>query len=336
MSRFHVGTYARLHGRGLYPLWEQAGGWAVGEPYADAANASFGVFSARFGLHYLVDEADHHVGIFRRRDDGWEMIARIETNGAEPCHLALDEQGNRIAIAHYGSGSVTLLQLDPTNGLPVAPERVHRNGGHGPNAERQEGPHAHWVGFRDGWLYQTDLGTDQVLAFHVDGERVLGEPVIAYAAPAGSGPRFIAFHPQRPIAYLVSELASSLTTVDIDGPELRERGRLSMLPQGFSGESLGGHVVVNRAGDRLYSTNRGHDSIAVFALAEDGSPSLLQHVPSGGASPRFILIDDAERQLLVANEEGGSIGVFDVEEDGRLRASALPIAVPGAVFLFNG
>jgi len=334
MTRLHVGTYARLHGRGLYPLWEQAGGWAVGEPYADAANSSFGVFSPRYGQHYLVDEADHHVGILRCRDGDWEMVARIETNGAEPCHLALDAEESRLAIAHYGSGSVTLLALDPTNGLPVAPERVHRNGGRGPDAERQEAPHAHWVGFRDGWLYQTDLGTDQVLAFHVDGERTLAEPEIAYAAPAGSGPRFIAFHPTQPIAYLVSELASTLTTLDIDGPRLLERSSLSTLPPGFSGKSLGGHVGINCAGNRLYATNRGHDSIAVFALAEDGSPALLQHVPSGGASPRFMLLAEEERRLFVANEEGGSVAVFDIAEDGRLEASTLPIAVPGAVFLF--
>jgi len=335
MTRLHVGTYARLHGRGLYPLEEQAGGWAVGEPYAEAANASFGLFSARYGLHYLVDEADHHIGILRCREGEWEMVARIETNGAEPCHLALDGEESRLAIAHYGSGSVTLLQLDPTNGLPVAPERVHRNGGRGPDAERQEGPHAHWVGFRDGWLYQTDLGTDQVLAFHVDGERALAEPEIAYAAPAGSAPRFIAFHPARPIAYLVSELASTLTMLDIGHPQLRERGSLSTLPPGFSGRSLGGHVAINATCNRLYVTNRGHDSVAVFALAEDGSPSLLQHVSSEGASPRFMLLAEEERRLFVANEEGGSVAVFDIGDDGRLTASALPIAIPGAVFLFR-
>jgi 6-phosphogluconolactonase len=330
----HVGTYARLHGRGLYPLREEADGWAVGDPFGDAANASFGVFAPRYGLHYLVDEAGHHVGIFRCRDGEWETVARIETNGAEPCHLALDAEESRLAIANYGSGSLTLFQLDPTNGLPIGPERVHRNGGRGPNEERQEGPHAHWVGFKDGWLYQTDLGTDQVLAFRVDGERMLDEPELAFAAPAGSGPRFIAFHPTRPIAFLVSELASSLTPLEVDGPRLTGRETLSTLPDGFSGESLGGHIVLNKAADRLYVTNRGHDSIAVFALAPDGSPSLLQHVPSAGESPRFLLLAEDEKRLFVANEEGGSVGVFQVADDGTLTQDGAPIPIPGAVFLF--
>lgn len=334
MTLLHVGTYARLHGRGLYPLREQPDGWAVGEPFGDAANASFGVFAPRFGLHYLVDEADHQLAILRCREGEWETVARIETNGAEPCHLALDAQQSRLAIANYGSGSLTLLPLDPTNGLPVGPERVHRNSGHGPNAERQEGPHAHWVGFRDGWLYQCDLGTDQVLAFEVDGERALGEPEVAFAAPLGSGPRFIAFHPERPIAWLVSELASSLTVLDVDGPMFTARQTMSTLPDGFSGESLGGHIVLDRAADRLYVTNRGHDSIAVFALAEDGSPSLLQHVPSRGESPRFLLLREEEQRLFVANEEGGSVAVFDVADDGTLQPHGQPIPIPGAVFLF--
>ena len=333
-TRLHVGTYAQLHGRGLYPLREQADGWAVGDPFGDAANASFGEFSARFGLHYLVDEASHHVGIFRCRDGAWETIARIETNGAEPCHLALDEDESRLAIANYGSGSLTLFQLDPTNGLPIGPERMHRNGGSGPNEKRQDGPHAHWVGFRDGWLYQADLGTDQVLAFRVDGERMLDEPEVAFAAPPGSGPRFIAFHPMRPIAYLVSELASSLIVLDVDEPRLTARQALSTLPNGFSGESLGGHIILNRGADCLYVTNRGHDSIAVFALAEDGSPSLLQHVPSRGKSPRFLLLLEEEKRLFVANEEGGSVAVFSVGNDGKLTQDSPPIPIPGAVFLF--
>jgi len=335
MTLLHVGTYARLHGRGLYPLREEVDGWMVGEPFGDAANASFGAWSTRFDLHYLVDEADHHVGIFRRRGGEWETVARIETNGAEPCHLALDDDQGRLAIANYGSGSLTLFQLDRTNGLPVGPERVHRNGGRGPNDERQDGPHAHWVGFRDGWLFQTDLGTDQVLAFHVDGKRMLDEPV-AFAAPPGSGPRFIAFDPTRPIAFLVSELASSLTVLEVDGPRLTARETLSTLPEGFSGKSLGGHILLNHAADRLYVTNRGHDSIAVFALAEDGSPSLLQHVPSRGESPRFLLLLEEEQRLFVANEEGGSVAVFGVAEDGTLQPHGQPIPIPGAVFLFAG
>jgi 6-phosphogluconolactonase len=114
------------------------------------------------------------------------------------------------------------------------------------------------------------------------------------------------------------------------------RATLSTLPEGFAGESLGGHVVLNRAGDRLYVTNRGHDSVAVFALAQDGAPTLLQHVPSGGASPRFVLIAEEEKRLFVANEEGGSVGVFDIGADGQLTAATPPIAIPGAVLLLRG
>lgn len=334
--RIYVGSYARLHGKGLYALVEDGHrGWRLEEPFADVQNASFGLWSPRHHAYYLLDEERHAVGVFRRGDDGWHLLGRVETNGAEPCHLALDGGDARLAIANYGSGSLTLLALDPTNGLPVPPEQVHRGSGSGPDKERQEGPHAHWVGFHGDALFQTDLGNDSILAFEVAPDGALGEPTVAYAAPAGSGPRFLCFAPQRAKAYLVSELASTLTTFDVSGNRLTERAIVSTLPAGFAGESLGGHIVINPAGDRLYVTNRGHDSIAIFALDRDGTATPMRHVSSGGASPRFMLLDPEHAQLLVANEEGGSVATFTIESDGTLSPSGAPVPVPGAVFLLR-
>lgn len=331
----HVGTYAKAGGAGLYSLRDDlVGGWALGEAFSAAPNASFGAYSARYGLHYLVDErSEGMVRVLRRDGSQWRPLARVPTRGAEPCYVALSPDEGWLAVANYGSGSVAVFRLDPKTGLPGDPTAV-ANSGHGPVADRQEGPHAHCALFSpDGkWLYQTDLGTDEVLAFAFDAERGLqGDPKVAFAAPAGSGPRHLAFHPQQSLAILVSELASTLTILELGEGTLSPRQTISTLPADFEGESLGGHLAISAAGDRVYVTNRGHDSIATLALDESGHLSLLGHTPSGGASPRFFLLLEAENMILVANEEGGNVTIFEMVDGMPLRCAE--VEIPGPTFV---
>lgn len=336
--RVHVGTYAQLGGHGLYPLLGSGrSDWTVGAVYEGAQNASFGTYSARHDLYYFVDEqADGAVGIFRHGAAGWEKLAHVASAGAQPCHVALDRDARMLAVANYGSGSIALFALDQATGLPLGLADVRSCVGSGPNPARQEGPHAHCVCFdRDGrWLYHVDLGRDVILAYPIEPEtKVVGAPVIAFEAPAGAGPRQLVFHPELPQALLVCELASTLTVLDVGDGQLRQRQMMSTLPAAFSGESLGGHLSLNAAGTRGYVTNRGHDSIAVFAWEADGTIALRQHVASGGVSPRAFILLEAERTLLAANEEGGNVTAFDLSEDGSLSPMTAAIPLLGAVFL---
>ncbi|MEZ0496409.1 lactonase family protein [Sphingomonas sp. IW22] len=258
--------------------------------------------------------------------------------GAEPCYVALNAAQDRLAVANYGSGSIAVYRLDDASGVPRdAPEVLRRHSGSGPVADRQDGPHAHCVCFSPDqrWLYHVDLGADAVFAYPFDAETgAVGDPCVAYAAPAGSGPRHLTFHPTLPVAVLASELASTLTLLRIDDGALVATQTVSTLPVDFAGQNIAGHLCINRAGDRVYVTNRGHDSIAVFALVMNGSMSLLQHVPSGGASPRaFVLLED-QRQLVLVNEEAGNVAVFSILSNGTLAPHHQVLPVPGAVFVF--
>jgi len=327
-----VGTYAGGGGGGVYAIGD---GWTRGDVYPRAANASFGAWSSRFGLHYLVDEReDGTVGVHRHGAAGWERLARVAVGGAAPCHLALNHAQTLLAVASYASGSVSLFRLDAA-GLPVGAPNIHVGTGRGPNAARQEGPHAHWVGFdpADRWLYQTDLGTDRILAFPlVDGR--LGPVRTAYAAPPGSGPRHLLLHPRHPgRAWLASELANTLTLLDRDEHSFTPSASRSTLPAGWQGDSIVAHIAANHAGDRLYVSNRGHDSIAVFALAADGTPSLIQHAPAGGAYPRFFLLHDD--RMIIANEKAQTVTTLSVAADGRLALTGVSLAVPGAAYVFE-
>ena len=335
VAELHVGTYSEAGA--LYPL-RLSPPWSLGGPYHGAPNPSFGACSRRHGLHYLVDERpDGLLRAFRRKATGWEPLARVPTGGSDPCYVALDAEERWLAVANYGSGSIALLGLDPRTGLPGDPAAVLANRGGGPVADRQEGPHTHCAIFSpDGkWLYGVDLGTDEVLAFPFDPDRgSLGERSLAFRMPPGSGPRHLVFHPHRPIAFLVTELTSSLAAFDVAGGTLSLRQRISAVPPNFAGESLGGHLAVNAAGDRVYVSNRGHDSIAVFAFDEAGGLSPLQYVPSGGASPRFFLLLECQHLFVVANEEGNSAAVFEIAPDGRLQPLAR-VPVPRPAFVFS-
>lgn len=332
MPLLHIGTYTESGGRGLVPLTlGDDGSLELGDAYAEAENASFGV--SRGGLTYLVDEREEGaINVLRRDEEGWARLARVPSGGEAPCYVALSPGGRRLAVANYASGSAALYMLDKA-GLPVSPPALFRNEGSGPNSERQEGPHAHCVRFAgDGSaLYLVDLGADQILRLLLV-EDGFGEASVAWTAPSGSGPRHLLFQPDGSAALLLSELAATLTLLS-EGPlGLETRQTLPTAPEGFTGENLGGHLEFNAGGSRVYVSNRGHDSLAVFAL-EGERLELLQHIPSGGVHPRHFALLEDEGKLVVAHEKDGCVATFDLNPDGTLLGPARSVHVPGACFV---
>jgi 6-phosphogluconolactonase len=329
-----VGTYSEQGGGGLHPIRLQPSGESTVEaPFEGAKNASFGLWSTRHQLCYLVDEQADCIRVLRWAD-GWSQVAAVPAGGSKPCYLALSSDETRLAVANYGNGSIALFSLDPATGQPAAAPEIWSNSGKGAAAERQDGPHAHCVIFSPDqrWLYQVDLGTDEILAFSVD--RGLGGPQCAFRAPPASGPRHLLLHPNGRAALLISEMASTIHLLSVKGGRFEARQLLSTLPTDWRGDSLGGHIGMNSAGDRIYVTNRGHDSIATFEF--DGERlTLLQHASSGGSSPRHFLILEDERLILVAHEKGGGVSGFRIQDDGTLKPAGMEIAVPGAVFLLK-
>ena len=341
MRPIYVGTYAESGGPGLQRLSLHATrGWACEGAFPGARNASFEAYSACHDLHYLVDEhRTGTVGVFREITEGWREVGRVATGGADPCYVALDAEEGVLAVANYGSGSIAVFHLDSTSGLPAGNPDVRANTGCGPVEDRQESPHAHCVRFGpDGkWLFHVDLGTDEVFAYLLDPiTGRLGKRHLAYTAPAGSGPRHLVFHPTLPLAILGSELASTLTLLRVDGGSLTAILSVSTLPDNFEGKSIAGHLSLDRSGGRIYVTNRGHDSVAVFDWSDGHNLHLLQHVPSGGASPRAFVLLDEERLLVLANEEGNTVTVFRVRDDGTLAPHHQAITIRAPVLVFAG
>jgi 6-phosphogluconolactonase len=326
-----VGGYTDAGATGLLRLAATDGAFSDPVALAPFVNVSAGVPIPGTHCWWLVDERADRL-ILADSAHGWREIASAPSGGTGPCHLALHPSGRLLAVANYDSGSVGLLQLAP-DGSPVGQTGRLQLTGSGPVPKRQEASHAHWVGFDPkGRLYIVDLGADCVLALPADAESgACGSPEVLYQAPPGSGPRQLAFDPPYRRAFLVSELASTLSVLHFD-----DNGRLlatqivSTLPPSAQAESLGGAIALSEAGDRLWVSNRGDDSIAAFAVNDRGV-TLIGHAASGGRSPRFLL--PLRDRLLVAHEQAGGVTVLALDENGAPHPTPARAEAPGAAFM---
>lgn len=282
---------------------------------------------------YAVSEVDDGELVALRADaaggDGLAEIGRAPSHGDAPCHVAVAADARHVYAANYGSGSVVAYALEPDGGLGdlVA---VHQHAGAGPTP-RQRGPHAHCVRpGRGGVVHAADLGTDRVVTYaHGTGERHRGfAPVDELALAAGSGPRHLALHPQLPLAYLVGELDSTVTSLAVDPADgaLSPLQTVATLPDGAVVTSTAAEVVVHPDGRHLYVSNRGHDSVAVFAIDERGGLEPVGHVPSGGATPRHLAVHPSGRTLLVANQDDDVVVPFAIDP-----SSGMPSPLEDAV-----
>jgi 6-phosphogluconolactonase len=262
------------------------------------------------------------------------------SEGSAPCFVSVDRSGRIVLVANYSGGSVAILPIQADGALTPATKVVQHTGA-GPNAERQSSAHAHCIlaDPSNRFALAADLGADRVFVYrldlddkslrHVEG----GDAVMR----SGAGPRHIAFHPTLPLVYVANELDSTVATLRFDA----ERGALSPLdihttiPSGWSGNNYPADIHVAPSGRTLYVSNRGHNSIAVFSVAEStGAFALEQVVSTEGDWPRTFSLDPTGRWLLVANQRSDSVVVFDRNpESGRLTPTRQRIALPSPVCL---
>lgn len=203
------------------------------------------------------------------------MLNRAPTGGDGPCYCSVDATGRFVFVAHYSGGSVSVLPVD-ASGRIDEPTDVVEHAGSGTDPDRQEAPHPHSIamGPDNRFAYVTDLGTDRVYVYALSFYTGTLRPADSPHAPvhAGAGPRHLDFGPDGEFVYVVGELDSTLTTLARD-PEtggLSTVGTADTLPDGFRGENKPADVHVHPSGQWVYASNRGHDSVAIFDVGEDG------------------------------------------------------------------
>lgn len=276
------------------------------------------------------------------RGTGKLSLLNEQSNGGPgPCHLAVDQQGRALLVANYSGGSVAALALQPDGRLGAARPVVQQHVGSSVNPARQKGPHAHAVAIApdNRFALAADLGIDQVRVYKLDAARASIAPNGPAAAmlPSGSGPRHLAFHPNGKFVYVINELLCTMAVFRYDAArgELKDVQNISTLPPGETvqrGFSTA-EVIAHPGGKFLYGSNRGHNSIVVFAV--DASTGELTHVenqPTQGHTPRHFAVDPTGAWLLAENQDSGSVVVFRIDAaTGRLRATGQNIAVPSPV-----
>jgi 6-phosphogluconolactonase len=250
-------------------------------------------------------------------DGTLSFLNRRSSKGVSPAHVSVHPSGRYVFGANYGSGSVCMLPVEDDGSLGEATDWQQHEGPPGPVEARQAGPHAHQiVSTDDGRLVlANDLGLDRTYVHRVDLERgkmVPHNPPYLVANPA-SGPRHLAFHPSKRWLYVLGEMDCTVTAFSWEGGEKLQT--VSTLPAPHEGNSTA-QIVAHPNGRFLYTSNRGHDSIAIFAVRPDGRLEARGHQPTQGKTPRNFNLDPAARFLYAANQDSDTIVQLQVEQDG--------------------
>jgi len=269
------------------------------------------------------------------------FLNQMPALGEDPCYLSFDKTGKFLLVANYTSGTVAVFPIQADGKLGEQTAVMKDQGTLGPNKERQEAPHAHWIQTSpdNRFALVADLGLDEVLIYKFDatsGTLTPNEPAFA-RLKAGSGPRHAAFLQKGKLVVTVSELASTATSFayDMKKGTLKEIGTASTLPPGFTGRNDVAEVAVLPNGKFLYVSNRGNDSIAIFSIdSAKGTLSPAGGIPTGGKEPRHFAIDPSGKYLLAENQHSNNIVVFKIDAaTGGLTPTGQVVEVPSPVDL---
>lgn len=267
------------------------------------------------------------------------LLNRQSTGGYNPVHLAFDRAGRHLVVANYGTDSTAVLPIARDGMLGPYSTLTTVTGTVGPHRTEQNNIRPHHIPLDPSgrYFFLPCKGGDVVIACRLDARRGILVEAGRVATRPGSGPRHIAFHPRRPFAYLINELDSTITTYRQTGARLTPLQVVRATPADFTGYSTGAEIAVDRAGRTLYVSNRGHDSIGVFAIDAKGTLAARQWVPTKGTVPRFFALDPAERFLYAANQGSHTIFGYRVGRNGKLSSTSIKVGVRSpACIVFSG
>ncbi len=268
------------------------------------------------------------------------FLNRQLTHGTDPCHVAVDRQRSYAFVANFMSGSVCVLPVRDDGSLGEASDVVqHQGSSVDPN--RQKGPHAHSVTLdaSNRYVFVPDLGLDKLMVYRFDPKRgVLESNAVPWIKmKPGAGPRHVALHSDSRHAYLVNELDSTVVALAYDGNAgiFEPLESVPALPAGFAGESTCADIQIAPSGAFVYTSNRGHDSVAIHRIdPRTGKLDCVGHESTQGKTPRSLGIDPSGRFLLAANQDSDSVVTFRIDpESGKLRPTGHVATVPTPVCL---
>lgn len=355
-----VGTYTTMDGKDTgskgiygYRFNESSGKLAPLGVAAETVNPSFLVVAPNERFVYAVnelqnykDEASGGVTAFAldRKTGKLTQLNEVASRGADPCYISFDRTGKYVLVANYTGGTVAAFPISQNGHIEEASSVQEDKGQLGPNKERQEHPHAHFIetSAHNHYAYVSDLGLDRVLIYKFDATKGLlsseasgPENTNFYSATLapGTGPRHVAFSSDGNFMYVLGEMDATVTVFKNDKETFQSIQKIPSLPDGFSGENTAAEIKIHPSGKFLYTSNRGEDTIVVFAIDQGtGKLTFVQRISTEGKEPRNFAIDPAGSRLLVANQNSGNIVGFKIDSaTGRLTSEGEVAKVPAPV-----
>lgn len=354
-----VGTYTdKTDSKGIYAYeFDAATGKLTPKGLAaESSNPSWVVIHPNGKWAYAANESGKESSISAFSIDAKSakltLLNKLPAAGEDPCHLSLDKTGKYLFVANYTSGNVVVFPILPDGKLGEHTSAVKDAGAIGPNKERQEGPHAHWIEPAENnfsvWI--SDLGLDRVLRYGfsasdgslstVPWHREFSHRIIERFAklPPGTGPRHVVLSKDGRYMYVLGELGSTVTAFHVpalDDSSPKSFQTILALPKGFTGRNDAAEIALHPNSKWLFTSNRGHDSIAVFSINRgNGKLKFTGTYPTGGKEPRHFAIDPTGQFLLAENQNSNSIVVFRInQETGALSQLSITEAVPSPVCL---
>ena len=331
-----AGTYNQKGSEGIYTFAfdQSTQSFTAPKLIAKADNPSY-LHINKGSLFTVKEVGNGALDLYQPSPSGLEMVSSQRTLGASPCYISQSPSGEYIATANYMGGSISIFGVND-DGLTTEPQLLQHSG-RGPNKSRQEAAHAHWVQWSEdeSQIYAVDLGIDKIIVYPFDSEAgVAGQGRDALTLSPGDGPRHMYFHPFKDFAYVLNELSNTISVANVlaDG-SMSVAQTVDMLPKEFNGHSQGGHLYVNTEGTRLYASNRGHDSIVVYAIDQTGLLSQIDIHSSGGKWPRHFLVLEDQGLILVGNQESDQVVALKLDEDGKITGSLAELSLPQVTFL---
>jgi 6-phosphogluconolactonase len=326
----YIGTYTHTASKGIYAyrFTPSTGDIVPLGVVAETAHPSYLIVHPNHRFLYAVNEHEtatesgNTITAFAMDTKSGKLtfLNRVSSKGVGPCHIAIDKTGKILVAANFGSGSVAAFPIHSDGRLGEASAFIQHQGS-SIDPERQAGPHAHCVVFSpdNRFVIVADRGLDKVFVYRLTlatGSLEPNDPPFIVLHP-GWGPRHLAFHPNGKYLYVVSEMGSRLTTLDYNAANgtLKELQTVSALPDGFTGRNVSAEVQVDRAGRFVYGSNRGDNSIGVFAIdSNTGTLTLVEHVSTQGKTPRNFSLDPTGAYLFAANQDSANVVIFRVDQ----------------------
>lgn len=337
MENILIGTYTSTGSKGVYEYEfnPNDGSFSQKSVVEGIENPSFLKVNRAGDRFYAVSEINDGMLFAFAKDSigSWKELNRTLAIGANPCHINLDASEKWIFVANYSSGDLVVVPILADGSLGEIKQRISHSGS-GPNKARQEKPHVHSVNIspNNKQLFVADLGLDKVFVYDFDQNSGLLSPKSEIKTAPGSGPRHLTFHHSKPIVYVIEELTSSISVVNIGSDSAIVVQNLSTLPDGFDEESYCADIHLDKSGKYLYGSNRLHDTIVLFEVQEDGTLLSKSHHSTLGSFPRNFALNPSGNFLLAANQKSDNIVVYKIDQkDGTIGPLNEQIKIPAPV-----